>query len=168
MSVTASVRRLGTSAVGIVGVLAFAVGCSSASSGKPVVAGSHQAASSIAAAPTSPGSASVPVTLPSSRPVSVPATLPVSLPALGGSQFCQDLSGQGNLAGIAGSSGNLDKALAAWDHLAAEAPAEIKADVQAVATYLHDAVKGTVNPADAEKFSGAAQHIGVYVATNCH
>lgn len=166
MVANATVRRLGVAAIGIVGGLAVTVACSSSTSGKPAGGGGAPSLS-VPASLSASLPASLPVSLPASLPVSLPASLPATGPALGGSQFCKDIAGQGSLAGL-GSATDLTKLLDAWDKLAAEAPAEIKSDVQAVADYLHGAAKGQIDPSAATKLSGAAQNIGVYVATNCH
>ncbi|HZZ96030.1 MAG TPA: hypothetical protein VFE19_03385, partial [Jatrophihabitantaceae bacterium] len=117
--------------------------------------------------------ASVPVSAPASVPVSLPASLPVSLPAsipaLGGSQFCKDLSGLGNIGNslAGGAQGDLNKFLAGLDKVVAEAPAEIKPDLQALADYVHGAVTGHVDPTAAQKLPNIEQHLISYITANC-
>lgn len=163
MNVTASPRRLSACVIGVVGVLALTVSCSSSSNGKPLSPGSVAASASVqsSAAPVSSlpgGTSSSPITLPSSAPV---------LGGSGSSQFCKDLTGQGGLANV-GNASDINKLLSVWDKLTTEAPAEIKTDVQAIDDYLHNALKGKIDPTAAQNLSTAAAHVGTYVAANCH
>jgi hypothetical protein len=92
-----------------------------------------------------------------------------SVPSIGGSEagsaFCKDFNSS-DLSSL-GSSSDPSQAIAIWDKLAADAPAEIKDDVQAVDDYLHAAVSGNLNGVDTQKLSTAAQHLGTYYATHC-
>jgi hypothetical protein len=170
MIVTACARRLGVSAVGIVGVLAFTVGCSSSSAGKPVPATNKPAVSASAAASlTVPsGSASVP-TLPSGLPSSLPVNVPSSIPALGGKDpFCKELSSE-QLAslGSATAGGDISGAVKIWDKIAADAPAAIKADAKSVDAFLHTVQAGNPDVSKAQELSGAIQRITSWISTNC-
>jgi hypothetical protein len=166
MTVTATARRLGMSAVGIVSVVALTVGCSSSSSGKPIAAKSV-APTAVSASTSSAGSAPTSVSVPTSLPTSLPSG---SVPVLGGSKFCTDYTTQGgSFANILSSSGDgLDKYLKAWDQLADEAPGQIKKDVQMVSDYLHNAIKGKVDPGASGTLTTALTNITTYIVSNCH
>ena len=102
--------------------------------------------------------------------MSLPASLPASIPTLGGSQFCKDLSGLGNIGNslAGGATGKLNSFLSGLDKIVAEAPAEIKPDLQTLADYVHGAVSGHVDPAAAQKLPTIEQHLISYIAANCH
>jgi hypothetical protein len=168
MIFTASARRLSACAIGIVAAAAVTVACSSSTAGT--------ADTSAAAPPSVPASlsASIPASLPASVSVSVPASLPVSLPesipTLGGSQFCKDLSGLGNIGNslAGGSQDQLNSFLAGLDKVVAEAPAEIKPDLQTLDDFVHGALNGHPDPAAAQKIPTIEQHLVAYITANCH
>jgi hypothetical protein len=166
MIFTASARRISACAIGIVASAALTVACSSSTAGTADTSGAAQPSVSVPA--------SVPVSLPASVPVSLPASLPVSLPAtipaLGGSQFCKDLSGLGNIGNSlsGGSQGQLNSFLSGLDKIVAEAPAEIKPDLQTLDDYVHGAVTGHIDPTIAQKLPTIEQHLISYIASNCH
>jgi hypothetical protein len=159
-----TVRRLAAPAAGLVGAAAVCIACSSSTVGAP--------------APSGPGGVSL-GSLPGTPSISVPgvSSLPSltgipslsGLPSIGGDQsgsaFCKDFS-SADLSSL-GSSSDASHAVALWDKLAADAPDEVKDDVQAVDDYLHKAVAGDINGLNAQKLSSAAQHIGTYFAGHC-
>jgi hypothetical protein len=152
MMINPSARRLLAVAAPIVGgALAVTVACTSTTAGHP---GSSGGAPARTSATPSLSSASLP-------------SVSVSVPALGGSQFCTDLGRQGNLGNLSGGARDVTKVLAAWDRLAAEAPAEIRPDVQAIADFLHAELSGRIDPSATQKLGTAAANIGRYVATHC-
>jgi hypothetical protein len=162
----AAVRRLSLAGIGLIGTAAITVACSSSTSGTGVP-------------PTNgPTSISVPTGVPSSLPsVSIPASLSASIPSLptsgiptlSGSKFCTDLSKLGNLgSSISGGAGDLSKLVSGLDALVAEAPAQIKPDVQVLDQYVKDAANGKIDSNLATKLATAAQHIEAYLAANCH
>jgi hypothetical protein len=161
--------------VGIASVLTLAVGCTSTSPGKPAAAntGAHTAvATSTASAATAPSSLSVPTSLPTGLPTSLPtalASLSASAPLFRGSKFCTDYSSQGSLSDIlSGAGDDLDAYLKGWDKMVAEAPAEIKSDVESVRDYLRGAVKGQPDPDAAQKLASAYSNMLSYIIAHCH
>jgi hypothetical protein len=161
MTVFDSTRRLGVAVIGLVGALTITVGCSSSTSGK--------AASNSAPASASVPAPSISVSLPASLPASLPVSLPSQIPTLGGSQFCKDLSAMGNLGSkLSGSPSDLGTVEAALDKLAAEAPDQIKSDVQALRDYIKGAVSGHIDPSAAQKLETAESHLISYVTSHCH
>jgi hypothetical protein len=100
---------------------------------------------------------------------SIPSvSIPASIPALGGSKFCQDLSKLGNIGSSIGSSGDFTKLLSGLDALVAEAPAQIKPDLQLIDQYVHDAVKGKIDTNLTSKIATAETHITTYITSSCH
>lgn len=165
MRLMESVRRLAVPAAGLLGAVAMCVACSSSTSGSPN-------SSSAGAGVSLPGSPSISIPFPSLTGVpSISGGIPSlsGIPSIGGDQagsaFCKDFDAS-SLADL-GSTSDASKALAQWDKLAADAPAEIKDDVQAVDDYLHDVMAGKVNPSDAGKLSSAASNLGKYYAAHC-
>ncbi|HEY2273508.1 MAG TPA: hypothetical protein VGH30_12075 [Jatrophihabitantaceae bacterium] len=156
----AAVRRLSLAGIGLIGTAAITVACSSSTSGTGVP----------------PTNAATSVSVPSSLPpVSIPASasipsLPASgIPTLSGSKFCTDLSKLGNLgSSLSGGAGDLSKLVSGLDALVAEAPAQIKPDVQVLDQYVKDAANGKIDTNLATKITTAAEHIETYLAANCH
>jgi hypothetical protein len=164
MRVIHTVRRLSGPAAGLLAAAAICIACSSTTSGAPASTGGGGVSSG---------------TLPVSPSISVPglSNLPSltgipsisGVPSIGGSDagsaFCKDFNG-GDLSNL-GSTSDPSQAVSLWDKLTADAPDEIKGDVQAVDSYLHDAVSGNVTAVDTQKLSTAAEHIGTYYAGHC-
>jgi hypothetical protein len=158
MPLAASLRRLAAPAAGLIGAVAICVACSSTTSGSPeTVAGS--------AAITPPASSSLSIgPLPTSPTLSLPSL--GDLPSIGGSAsgtaFCKDF------ANIDPSSvtGNPAEALRIYDRLAADAPAEIKPDVEKIRDFIHDAISGNP-PSGTEDFQQAVTHLTEYYASHC-
>jgi hypothetical protein len=172
MIFTASARRISACAIGIVAAAALTVACSSSTAGTADTSGAAQPPASASISASLPASlpASVPVSLPTSLPVSLPASLPASIPTLGGSQVCKDLSSLGNIGNSlsGGSQDKLNSFLAGLDKVVAEAPAEIKPDLQTLDDYVHGAVTGHVDPTIAQKLPTIEQHLISYITANCH
>lgn len=156
------VRRRALPFAGLLGAAALCLACSSTTGGSPA----SSAGGAISSPAAASGSPSIGIgSLPASPSISLPASGFPSIGAGGGSQFCKDFN-NGDLSSL-GSSSDPSQAVALWDKLAADAPDDIKSDVQAVDDYLHSAVSGNLSGADPQKLSTAAQHIGTYYATHC-
>lgn len=159
MGLVKSVGRWAVPAAGLLSAATICLACNSSTSGSPNN-------SSGASVPTVPS-----VSVPSITGIPSISGIPsiTGIPSIGGDQsnsaFCKDLNGH-NVADL-GSVSDPTKAIALWDKLAADAPSEIKADVQAVDDYLHGVMSGNVNPSDASKLATAGQHIGTYYAGHC-
>ena len=59
------------------------------------------------------------------------------------------------------------KVLAVWDRLAAEAPAPIKADVQAIDDFLQTVESGHPDVSKIQKLAQMNVRIGRYIQANC-
>jgi hypothetical protein len=169
----AAVRRLSLAGIGLVGTAAITVACSSSTTGKGVPPTSAPTTVSVpTSVPSSVPSASLPASLSASVSASIPSvpvSVPASIPTLGGSKFCTDLSKLGNLgSSLSGGSGDLNKLLSGLDALVAEAPGEIKADLQVIDQYVHDAAKGKIDSNLTNKLTTAEEHIATYITSNCH
>lgn len=162
----AAIRRLSLAGIGLIGTAAITVACSSSTSGTGVPPTSAQTSVSVpAGVPSSLPS----ISIPASGSVSIPSVPVSGIPTLGGSKFCTDLSKLGNLgSSIGAGTGNLDKLVSGLDALVAEAPAQIKADVQVLDQYVRDAANGKIDSNLANKITTAAEHIETYLAANCH
>jgi hypothetical protein len=163
----AALRRLSLAGIGLIGTAAITVACSSSTSGNGTPAGGSTPTVTVPTGVPSSLHVSLPASLSASIP-SMPVTVPSSIPALGGSKFCQDLSKLGNIGSSIGASGNFDKLLAGLDALVAEAPAQIKADLQVIDQYVHDAASGKIDTNLTQKISAAETHIATYIASSCH
>ena len=64
---------------------------------------------------------------------------------------------------------NVNDVAAAWDKATADAPGEIRGDMQVIDDYIHAAVNHDLQTmqVDAPKLSAAAAHLGVYSASHC-
>jgi hypothetical protein len=170
-------RRLGAMAIAVAGALAVAVACTSNTPGSPLPVSQPAPGPSIGGPSITLPSASAPAGASASASAGASASsgssfafsISVSAPSVGGggSKFCRDLVSQGRLGQLSGGSTSPGDIVATWDQLAAEAPAEIKSDVKAVADFLRGELSGRVDPSAAAKLSTAATHIGAYVATHC-
>lgn len=153
--------RLGLAGIGLVAMASITVACSSSTSGNPgngATAGTTIAPTTVAGQPTA--------SLPS---VSIPASLSASVPQLSGSKFCAD-AGKVAQIGSSLSGGNmssLNKVVKSIDSLAAEAPSEVKGDLQTMSTELHKAMSGNVDQNMISKLTTAGQHIEQYLSTHC-
>jgi hypothetical protein len=171
-------RGVGALAVAAIGSFAVLVACTSTGAGHPLPATRPAPGPSIAGPSIAGPSISAPAGVTASANVSASSngsastfafSISVSAPSAGsgGSKFCRDLVDQGRLGQLSGGSASPGDVVATWDKLAAEAPAEIKADVKAVADFLRGELSGRIDPSAAAKLSTAATHIGSYVATQC-
>jgi hypothetical protein len=158
-----TVRRVAAPAAGIMSAAAICIACSSSTVGSPASSGGGVSLGSL------PGTPSISIPPVSNLPSLSGIPSLSGLPSIGGSEagsaFCKDFS-SADLSSL-GSSSDPSQAIALWDKLAADAPDEVKDDVQAVDDYLHKAVAGDINGLDAQKLSTAAQHIGTYFAGHC-
>lgn len=160
MRVLESVHRLAAPAVGLIGAAAVCIACTSSTSGSPA---STPAASAPPGTPT--------ISIPSITGIPSLTGIPSisGIPSIGGDQansaFCKDLNGQ-NLSDL-GSTSDLGKAATLFDKLSADAPAQIKPDVDKVRDFVHGLMSGKMNPSDAQNISQAAVNIGQYAAAHC-
>lgn len=81
--------------------------------------------------------------------------------------FCHDWSTISSDLGNVTSGDIGAKVAAKFDSLAAEAPAAIKADVENVDAYVHDALSGKADPSKAQQLATSFEHIGEWIAQNC-
>ena len=171
MIFTESARRLSACGIGIVAAAAVTVACSSSTAGT--------ADTSAAGPPPGDNSTSVSVSLPASLSASVPASLPVSLPAslpasiptLGGSQFCKDLSGLGNIGNSlsGGATGKLNSFLSGLDKIVGRGTAGDQAGpADPRRLCARSAERATPTPLLAQKLPTIEQHLIAYIAANCH
>lgn len=145
--------RLGVAGIGLVAMASITVACSSSTSGNP-----------------SGGTTNGGVTMPPSTTASLPTmSFSASVPQLSGSKFCTD-AGKVAQIGSALSGGNmnsLNKVVKSIDALAAEAPSEVKGDLQTMSSELHKALSGNLDKNLITKLTTAGQHIQQYLATHC-
>lgn len=149
--------RLGLAGIGLIAMASMTVACSSSTSGNP------------SNGSTNAGTTSGPATGASLPSISVPASMSVSVPSLSGSKFCTD-AGKVAQIGSALSGGNmnsLNKVVKSIDSLAAEAPSEVKGDLQTMSSELHKALSGKVDQNMITKLTTAGQHIEQYLSTHC-
>src|SRR5579875_1321232 len=149
--------RLGLAGIGLVAMASITVACSSSTSGNP------------SGGTTNGGATTPPSTTASLPTMSLPASLSASVPQLSGSKFCSD-AGKVAQIGSALSGGNmnsLNKVVRSIDSLAAEAPSEVKGDLQTMSSELHKALSGKVDQNMITKLTTAGQHIEQYLSTHC-
>ena len=81
------------------------------------------------------------------------------------SAFCTDATGDLGLSGD--QSSPTAEALAAWDKMAADAPAKLHDDVATVDAALHKASKGDGSAAEGSAFSNSIAAVATWIAENC-
>ena len=153
MTTNKAVCRVGVTLVGLASAVFLAVGCSSDSNGKPptgglVPGGNNQGASQGGGqgngGNSAPGGGAV------------------------AGDFCKDFTSIGDLkASDFTSPDRAKKVLAVWDRLAAEAPAPIKADVQAIDDFLQTVESGHPDVSKIQKLAQMNVRIGRYIQANC-
>jgi hypothetical protein len=137
-----SLRRVGVSLVGLASAVFLAVGCSSDSNGNPP-AGFNPGGTTQGGGGT-------------------------SAPAGGSGDFCTDFKSIGNLKATDFTSpSRAKKVLEVWDRLAAEAPAPIKSDVQAIDDFLKTVQTGHPDMSKLQKLAQVNEHIITYIAAHC-
>jgi hypothetical protein len=91
-----------------------------------------------------------------------------SAPAGGSGDFCTDFKSIGNLKATDFTSpSRAKKVLEVWDRLAAEAPAPIKSDVQAIDDFLKTVQTGHPDMSKLQKLAQVNEHIITYIAAHC-
>ena len=149
MTTNKAVRRIGVTLVGLASAVFLAVGCSSDSNGKPptgglVPGGNNQGGGQGNGGNSAPGGGAV------------------------AGDFCKDFKSIGDLkASDFTSPDRAKKVLAVWDRLAAEAPAPIKADVQAIDDFLQTVESGHPDVSKIQKLAQVNVRIGRYIQTHC-
>lgn len=166
MSIAVTIRRYGLAVVGLVGAAALTVACSSSTSGTGTGPTAPATSPKVSASIPAGASSSIQVSLPASLSASIPSG---SIPTLGGSKFCTDLSKLGNIgSSISSDPSGINSLLKGLDALVAEAPAQIKPDVQLLDTYVHDAANGKFDSNLTNKLATAETDIATFIEKNCH
>jgi hypothetical protein len=141
-------RRVGVSLVGLASAVFLAVGCSSDSNGNPP-AGFNPGGTTQGGGGNQGGGGT-------------------SAPAGGSGDFCTDFKSIGNLKATDFTSpSRAKKVLEVWDRLAAEAPAPIKSDVQAIDDFLKTVQTGHPDMSKLQKLAQVNEHIITYIAAHC-
>ena len=153
MTTNKAVCRIGVTLVGIASAVFLTAGCSSNSNGNPptgglVPGGNNQGASHGGGqgngGNSAPGGGAV------------------------AGDFCKDFKSIGDLkASDFTSPDRAKKVLSTWDRLAAEAPAPIKSDVQAIDDFLQTVESGHPDLSKIQKLAQVNLRIGRYIQANC-
>ena len=78
-------------------------------------------------------------------------------------QFCKDAAAVTQMADGAPT----DKVSAAMDHLAAEAPAELKDDLAAITSAMHRASSGGADESSSSAVTAADRHMSEWTSSRC-
>jgi hypothetical protein len=69
---------------------------------------------------------------------------------------------------LSGSPSDLGTVEAALDKLAAEAPAQLKSDIETLRDYIKNAISGHIDPSATQKLQTVESHLISYISTHCH
>jgi hypothetical protein len=156
-----SLRRIGVSLVGLASAVFLAVGCSSDSNGNPP-AGFNPGGTTQGGGGNQGGGGG------GQSGGGGQANGGTSAPAGGSGDFCTDFKSIGNLKATDFTSpSRAKKVLEVWDRLAAEAPAPIKSDVQAIDDFLKTVQTGHPDMSKLQKLAQVNEHIITYIAAHC-
>ena len=164
---TTTLRRLAMPVLGLAAAASFATACSSSTIGGTGVPGGSVGASSGGGSSSGDfgsGSASVPSIGSSGGGGVASSSDSGGGGSTGDAAFCTTF--RTKLGTIQNAGSDPTTAADTFDALAAVAPPAIKADVQYVATALHQAFAGKVP--DTTKIEQATERVTKYYVTNCH